>query len=327
MALESRLQFAPRVRAHLAVSGIRFIVTGAGGWFGLATLEMLEDALGAAFERRVTVYARTARDLVMRSGRRIRLRPLSDLRNEANSNGDICMANYAFLTREKAALNNAYIATNRDLTTFTAAQAQRLGLAGVFSTSSGAVYRLDRTLHDDLESYPYSVLKLEEEAASARLQERGAAAAICRVFNVAGPFINKDYALGSLLRDAYFAPALTIRAQHRVYRSYAHIGDIISVGFAAMTRLVAAPGAPYDTAGTEVVEVGDLATRILQVLDRCEKPILRGPPSDAPDDRYVGHGPTFAELARRSGFDLATLDQQILDTGRYIESRGAAPKP
>ena len=323
MALESRLQFAPRVRAHLAACGNRFIVTGAGGWFGLATLEMLEGALGAAFEHRVTAYAQTARDHVMRSGRIIRLLPLSDLRDEAKPNVDTCMANYAFLTREKAALNNAYIATNRDLTAFTAAQAQRLGVAGVFSTSSGAVYRRDGTLHDDLEAYPYSVLKLEEEAASARLQDRGAAAAVCRVFNVAGPFINKDYALGSLLHDAYFAPALTIRAQHRVYRSYAHIGDIISVGFAAMTRLVEAPGTPYETAGSEVVEVGDLALRVLQVLDRCEKPILRRAPSDAPDDRYVGDGATFVDIARRSGFDLAALDQQILDTGRFIQSRNA----
>ena len=316
----SLLRLRGAVAAEVARSSSHFIVTGAGGWFGTATLEMLEQALGAAFESRVSAFGRARRTLVMRSGRRVDLQPLVSLADMPRPTGRVHMLHYAFLTREKTTDTEpqVYIDENRRLTSFVERQCRRLQTNGTFSTSSGAVYRPDGRLDTDLATNPYGVLKLEEEAAFGRLNADGAATAICRVFNVGGPLLNKEYAIGSLIRGALFEGALTIRARHQVFRSYAHIGDIVSVGVAVATGLIDAPTAPYDTAGMETVEIEDLARRVKEQLDCREKPIVRDRAFDLPADRYVGDPAVFAMLAGKAGIDLASLDEQIDETARFL---------
>ncbi len=319
MSPDRLLRFARPVEAWLAREAPHVVVTGAGGWLGSATLEMLDDALGARFDGCVTVYAHREREAVLRSGRRLRLRALADIGEQPPPDVPVLLAHYAFLTREKVGNVgiSTYVEANRAITALASAQARRLRVAGTFSTSSGAVYRRNGTLNDDLAANPYGALKLEEEEAFARLRDTGALTAICRVFNVAGPFLNKAYAIGDLIRAALYEPALTIQARHRVYRSYAHVADIVSVGFAAMAGLAAAPE-PYDTAGLEVVEVGDLAERIRAELGCPAKPIRRAPLGDACDDRYVGRIEPFASMAARAGFALSPLGVQIQDTARFL---------
>lgn len=317
------LRFAPRVEAEIAEGSHDWLVTGARGWFGSATLEMLDQALGDRFDRCVTAFGRTSADMTLRSGRVVKLRPLAALAAVAPGGSEILLAHYAFATREKAAAVGAetYVADNRALTAFIAAQSRRLRVTGTFSTSSGAVYTPDRRLDRSLETNPYGALKLEEEEVFARLRsETGARAAICRVFNVAGPFLNKDYAIGSLILSALHDPVLTLRARHRVYRSYAHIGDIVSVGCAVMLGMVPVPDAPYDTGGAETVEVGELAARVRTVLGCPGKAIERGEPTPDPDDRYVGDRTAFVRLAEAAGVTLAGLDEQIADTAGFLAS-------
>ena len=320
---ERLLHFAPRVEASVAEGSRQVLVTGAQGWFGSATMEMLDQALGDRFDRCVTAFGRTAAEVTLRSGRRVKLHPLASLADYASGGDDILLAHYAFATREKAASLGAetYIANNRALTAFMEVQGRRLGVAGTFSTSSGAVYTPDRRLDRSLDSNPYGALKLEEEEAFARLRsETGARTAICRVFNVAGPFLNKDYAIGSLILSALHDPVLTIRAQHRVYRSYAHIRDIVSIGFAVMLGVVPVPDAPYDTAGAETVEVGELAERVRTVLDCPGKPIERGALTPDRDDRSVGDRADFVRLAKAADLTLAGLAEQIADTAAFLAS-------
>jgi len=180
------LNFPPAIASMLASSRGRILVTGAGGWFGLATLEMLEQALGADFDHRVFPFARNAREVTLRSGRRVGLQELEALERLPIEDDAPILANYAFLTREKVkslGLSD-YIRINRELTRFVTTEALRLGAAGIFSTSSGAVYRKDGSLETDIDENPYGFLKLEEEAAVDPLRrEKGVRTAVCRVFN------------------------------------------------------------------------------------------------------------------------------------------------
>lgn len=318
------LNFPPAIASMLASSRGRILVTGAGGWFGLATLEMLEQALGPDFDRRVFPFARRARELTLRSGRRVGLQELEALEGLPIEDDAPILANYAFLTREKVKSVGLpdYIRINRELTRFVTTEALRLGAAGIFSTSSGAVYRKDGSLETDLDENPYGFLKREEEAAVDRLRrEKGVRTAVCRVFNVSGPYLNKEYAIGSLIEEAMFEQQMQVRARQRVYRSYAHVGDIVSVGFAIALGAVASPARPYDTAGDETVEVGELAERIRRRLGCPAKPIVRAPMIDAAeDDRYVGDYRVFAELAAAAGVSPLPLDEQIADTAAYLKA-------
>lgn len=322
----SFLHFPPAIASSLATSRARILVTGAGGWFGRATLEMLDEALGQDFDQRVFPFASHARTGVLRSGRCVKFHELGALETLTAEEAAPVLAHYAFLTREKVATVGAadYIGLNRELTRYVTMQARRLGVSGVFSTSSGAVYRRDGTLDTDLAGNPYGALKLEEEEAVDRLRrENGVRTAVCRVFNVSGPFINKEYAIGSLVADALFRPQIQVRARQPVYRSFAHVADIVSVGFAVMLGAAAAER-PYDTAGKETIEVGELAERIRARLGCVSKPILRAPPvPGAEDDRYVGNREVFTALAGATGVRLASLDAQIADTADYMKSHGS----
>jgi nucleoside-diphosphate-sugar epimerase len=138
------------------------------------------------------------------------------------------------------------------------------------------------------------------------------------VFNVGGPFLNKEYAIGSLIRAALFEPEIVVRARRETSRSFAFVGDIISAGFAVMLGLAPEVAKPYDTAGLEVIEVGDLANRVRAVLGRAEKPIIRASIDDLTADYYAGEGGYFQTIARSAGFSLMDLDTQIRLTADYI---------
>jgi UDP-glucuronate decarboxylase len=318
------LSFPPAIASSLRFSSGRVLVTGGGGWFGLATLEMLEQALGSAFDRRVVAFARNARTVILRSGRPVDLLDLEALADLPKDEAAPLLANYAFLTREKVKGVGVpdYIRINRSLTRFVSGEALRLRARGAFSTSSGAVYRDDGSLETDVETNPYGFLKREEEEVFERLgREMAIPTAICRVFNVSGPYLNKEYAIGSLIGEALFEPQMQVRAQRRVYRSFAHVADIVSVGFAIALGCAPSPECPYDTAGDEIVEVGELAARIRLRLGCPAKPIVRARLIDAvQDDRYVGDFRTFAGLAAAAGVHLLSLDEQIADTAAYLKT-------
>jgi len=93
------------------------------------------------------------------------------------------------------------------------------------------------------------------------------------------------------------------------------------VGFAIALGTVASPARPYDTAGDETVEVGELAERIRRRLGCPAKPIVRASLIDAAeDDRYVGDYRVFAELAAAADMSPLPLDEQIADTAAYLKA-------
>jgi len=119
----------------------------------------------------------------------------------------------AFLTREYAGKMpvDQYIATNRAISATVEEFIRRNGARGVFVPSSGAVYAPPPN--------PYGQGKLEDEARFAALgQALGIPTVLMRVFNLAGPFINKldSYALACIIRDILARRPVTLRAAHPV---------------------------------------------------------------------------------------------------------------
>jgi nucleoside-diphosphate-sugar epimerase len=85
------------------------------------------------------------------------------------------------------------------------------------------------------------VLKLRDEAHFARLAaEKGIPLALIRVFNLAGPYINKvnTYALSSIILDVLRGGPVTLRASHPVIRSYVSIFDVIDLALCALAMCI-----------------------------------------------------------------------------------------
>jgi nucleoside-diphosphate-sugar epimerase len=191
----------------------------------------------------------------------------------------------------------------------------------MFIASSGAVYGPWRAFDEDLARNPYGVLKRRDELLFAEAcRAAGTRLAVARIFNLSGPYINKldSYALASFLIDALAGRPIAIRAAQRVERSYVHVGDVVGLALAVLLD----PGSEavtLDTAGERVVEVGELAALIRDIVGRPGLEIHR-PPVDAglPADRYVGDGAAMAALARRYGLGLHDLAEQIRRTAEYL---------
>jgi nucleoside-diphosphate-sugar epimerase len=236
------------------------------------------------------------------------------------------LAHYAFLTREHSTVSDltTYVATNRAISDAVAAHAESRGTAGIFVPSSGAVYRGDGQLEDDLSANPYGALKVADESRFTRLADDSLPRRVVavRVFNLAGPFLNKPdlYALGSIVTDIQRGGPIRLRADRPVVRSYVHVGDVVELAFAVMIGAVAAPSGPFDTAGEREVEVGDLARLAAAVLGRPGLPVERPPLADARADRYIGDGTVLSQLAAEHRLPLRELPEQIIATAGYLQT-------
>ena len=315
------LAFSPRSARLLRDSGLDVVVTGGGGWIGLAVIEMLKGALGEGFNDRVHVFGASRRMLRLRSGASIESRTLGELRDLRI--GPHVVAHLAFITREHLSGrgHDDYVAANGDISRAVLDHVERSDIAGLLLPSSGAVYHRDGTLNPDVRSNPYGALKLRDERRFAEVGVAPERLALIRIFNLAGPFLNKPehYALGSILTDLRSGGPIELRADHPVLRSYMHVRDVADLAFAVMLGLVPGPAVPFDTAGEQVIEVGQLAELCATVLGypeiRIERPPLR---QGMEADRYLGDGRIISQLAEAVGLVPADLNAQITDTAAYM---------
>jgi nucleoside-diphosphate-sugar epimerase len=294
------------------------VVVGAGGWLGLATIELLHGLFGERFAARVKCFGSGARTLALRGGAVVDQQPLSCLRDLTPS--PTLLLHLAFLTQEKAkAMTEAdYVAANRSISETVLAALDQIGAEGVFLPSSGAVYMVDRP-EAQASMRLYGRLKLDDEAAVADWsQQRNKQAVIARVFNVSGPYINKQssYALACFIADALAGRPIEIRATRPVLRSYVAISELMSVVFGALTDPHGRP-VLFDTQGDEVQEMSEIAGTVSNVLGAREG-VRRPTVVDAPADRYVGDGATYRRL--RAAFAIEPVDfcRQVDETARFM---------
>ena len=313
----SLMDFSPTVRAQLIDSGLHVVVTGGSGWLGQATLEMLQLSLGPHLATRVHVFASRRRSITLRSGTQLEMYPLSDLRRLAI--GPHLLAHYAFGTRELVAqLGGAdYVARNNEITELVTAHVERARPAGIAVVSSGAVY-----LGNDLATNPYGVLKTLDESRFLDIAHDLSVPRIVvpRLFNLAGPFINKPdhYVLASIIRDVGRGGPIRLSASHPVVRSFVHVRDLVDLTFAMMLGDGPVPSGPFDTAGEREIEVGELAELVASVLGETGMPIHRPPVDGDRPDRYVGDPTIIRSLARSYGIEMQELARQIEDTAQFM---------
>ncbi len=324
----------PNSPAHLdalvadavAASGWRFVVTGAGGWLGMATLELLEGALSDGFSSRVRCFGARARSLELASGRRVRQHALTDL-TTLNA-APTMLLHLAFLGKERAdAMTEAdYRAGNRVITAAVLGAAERIDVRALFLSSSGAAAHAD----DDTASPAlrlYGGMKREDEVTFGVWAERaGVPTAIARIYSLSGRYMNKrgSYALAQFIEQALAGGSLSVNATRPVIRSYVAIDELMSLAFAILCARTPGPLA-FDSGGAPI-EVGELADAVARTLGGG--PVARAPMSDAPADSYAGDGERYAALLEEHGIRSVSLREQILQTAAYMAAHdGQASAP
>jgi len=296
-------ELTTRLRAALTQNSAPIIITGGSGWLGQATLHLL-DSLHAL--DRVRVYGSQARMLLLRSGAKIACDELPALTRYDGP--PPLLLHYACLTKDRLAGmgEDMFAAGNTKIRETIAGLIERRGVSGMFLPSSGAAYAPG----------PYGEAKRLDEArfSEAKIPRL----VIARIFNLAGPFINKTetYAIADFCSRLIAGEDIEIRARSKVIRSYVHIEDLLLL---ALGLLVLGPEKKqkFDTAGEVEVEVGQLARRAASLL-RPEARILRPPPDGSPDDIYTGNPAAMRAAAAGLGVPLRDLDTQIKDIAHYL---------
>jgi UDP-glucuronate decarboxylase len=300
----------------------RVVVVGAGGWLGLATLEMLHGLLGAQFHDRVACFGSGFRTLTLRGGASIDQQPLAELARLPMAPSLIL--HLAFLTQEKAKTmtEQAYVEANRAISDQVLNALDVIGAVGVFVPSSGAVYMADQAGAERSKQLYGSLKRDEERRFAAWGESRGSNVVIARVFNLSGPYINKQtsYALACFIADALAGQPITIRAAKPVLRSYVAVCELMSIVLGALTGPVQGP-ILFDTVGDDVYEMAEIAQVVGEVLhhDRgFDRPALQ----DGDIDRYVGDGSTYGLLRRLNNVTPVSFAEQVRETARYMSGRG-----
>lgn len=315
------LSLPPSVAQGLRESHWRLLVTGAGGWLGLAALESLAGAFGEDLQRRVVAFGGRERNLALRDGTMIRQRPLTQL--PACGRAPSLLLHFAYLTRENASRMpaQAYIDANRAISRLAVEGGEAVGVERSLATSSGAVHAALASPDGSDPCLLYGRLKLEDEGRFRRFAEAepGRRAFVARVFNLSGPYINKPYALASFIDQAR-AGRIVIDAQHPVVRSYTSVDNLLGVSLGQLLAEDAETHLCVETAGERDVEMGELA-RMVRDGVAPEATIERATFADAPVDRYVGNGVQYRNLLAAHGINEHALPRQIADTADDLAHR------
>ncbi|MEN1831280.1 NAD-dependent epimerase/dehydratase family protein [Pseudomonas lijiangensis] len=310
---------------------VDFVVVGATGWLGQATLEYLYRQLAPTDWSRVHAFASRARSLTLRDGTVVQVQALSSL-PALRTPQPALVFHYAFQTKDRVGDNSLeeYIFLNRSIRDALAQFVDANPVAGLFVPSSGAAYAgMDAANQSD--GAIYGRCKLDDEHAFEAMGRQYRFPVVSpRVFNVSGPYINKHnlYALASIIAACLSNEPISVRATHQVIRSYYSVTDLIEL---CCRLMLSGRGKEplfhvFDTVGTEELEVGALALRC-QALLAPHLTIERPPLRDAPADRYVGDATAIREFERTFQIIPLELDQQIKLTADYMSSFAASGKP
>ncbi|WP_022678785.1 NAD-dependent epimerase/dehydratase family protein [Sandarakinorhabdus limnophila] len=295
---------------------VRFVVTGPSGWIGQAFMAHVASRLAVpgaqlVLADRVTAFASTARDMVLPWGDRLPVRALESICPDDVAGAHV--VHLAYLTKEKAAQlgERRFMDVNLGIDDALLAAIAAAKPASLFVASSGAAKLAARG--SDL--HPYGFAKLMQED---RFLAWGRASAVPvvagRIFNVAGPYINKveAYAISNMVQQAMHTGIITIKAQVPVFRSFIHVDDLCGlIANAAIGSIDRA--APIDLCGAEIVEMEDLAVGIAKAFKR-NITIARGSVDFTGESSYLGEFPHTKTFAMQTGITLRGLQSCISDT-------------
>lgn len=305
---------------RLRKSSDRIVITGAGGWIGLATLELLRNSLYAAdFRARVHAFGSAERTLFLRDGTPVWQRPLTLL--DTLEPAPTILLHTAFLTKARAERMNEteYRDANLAIRNRVLGALDRIGVERLFLASSGAAgFATDP--HASTAMRLYGAMKLEDEKIFGDWARANAKSAVIgRLFALSGPYINNhdSYALAGFILDALAGRPISVRAAHRVVRGYVAIRELMSLVFAMLTDRNSEIRR-FETGG-EPMELEQSANIIAKVVG--SPGVERALPADRPEDRYAGNNAAYQQLLSDYGIDHIPFHQQVIETAEYLSAQ------
>lgn len=311
----------PAFRDAVRHGSLGIALTGAGSWLGRAFLALLAEEGALPHPEKLRLYASSDR-MIRLDDRSV---PVEKLSGAAPlSDGPWLLFHFAFLGKERTAEMPIadFIAANDAILADTLRIASPAsGLRFVFASSGAAhAVRADISACDPSNRYGWCKVSHEHRLTD-WCHEHGVPLIIPRIFNIGGPYINKtaSYALSSFIEAARTQGTIRIAASRPTYRSYVHVNELLSLLASAGLQHVADVPLAFDTVGSDIVEMQDLAEAVRRLLRRADLTIERAVLDDSTSDKYVGDGARYRALLAARGRDIVPLDPIIADTVHFLE--------
>lgn len=297
----------------------RFVITGPSGWIGRAMLDAIAKRGGGRLGGQVTAFGSQARTMDLAAGERLEVRALDTITPEDVAEAHVI--HLAYLTKEKVEQvgETTFFSTNAAIDEALMRAISGAAPASLFVASSGAAAAAE----GGIDRHPYGVAKLaQEERFLAWSHSSRVPTIVGRVFNLAGPHINKlrSYAISDFALQAAEESEIRIQSRVPVFRSYLHVEDLCALVLRAGAARIGRPKA-IDLCGAEAVEMADVACLVVSQA-RSSSQIRRETVDFTRSDRYLGD-PTHAKiLAMQLDLELKPLATQVSDTVRWLQSNG-----
>ena len=308
--------FDTHVAERVRKRGGRIVITGAGGWLGLATLELLHHCLGLDLAARVICFGSSSRELRLMDGTAVTQRPLTEIATLPAA--PTLVLHLAFLTKDRAeAMPEAeYRAANAELSRRVLDALGPIGAHGVFVASSGAAVHADDPAADPALRLYGELKRRDEDDFAAWAEAAGKRAVITRIFNISGPHMNKQdsYALGSFIRAALAGGAIEVRAPHGVVRGYVAIRQLMSLVFALLMK--DEPSVARFDSGGAPMELEEVATAVAEVFGGTA--VHRAPITSDKANIYIGDNAAYSALVRQESISDVSFRQQVIETVRFF---------
>ena len=306
--------------------GRRVIITGAPGWVGRVAMDVARDAPGGNAAELI-LSARSDR-LLLHGGTMVEVCRTSSLPGRVvGANPLVIHAGFPTQDQVEVMGGGAYVAAITELRATMLEVISRHGPLDLIYLSSGAATSVEHGVEVAERTQVYGQAKLDDEAAYAEAIARtGGRLCLVRAFALSGPYMTKPeaYALGSMIMQAEATGRIEVRATHPVRRSYMAIDDMLRIAMHAVGELESGDSVTFETAG-EIVEMGELASRVLGVLGANASAVRRPEfKPDAPPNDYLGDTHEMERLANAAGVVLSDLDRQIAVTADWLCVEGIA---
>lgn len=163
----------------------------------------------------------------------------------------------------------------------------------------------------------YACAKRDAELAIQQLGEDGLSVSIARCFAFVGPWLPLDqhFAIGNFIADSLANRPITVKAQHKVYRSYMYVDDLVEWMMTIADH--SSPQCPtFNVGSDEAILMGELA----QIVAYGFGQNVNVPPIiDTRVDRYI---PAIFKICDELGVELKyDLPSAIAATIRAIRNR------
>lgn len=293
----------------------RIVLTGPSGWIGTAMLAHIAERFGPGWSKSVTLFGSSTRSHRAVDGSDLDILALEDILAQ-HVDGAIVI-HLAYLTKEKVDLAGEQAFTDANLAIDDAVlDALTTGRPrSVFVASSGAAAMAEKGYGRE----PYGLCKLQQEKRFLSWSAKtGVPVLAGRIFNLAGPYINKvaSYAIGSFATQARRDGQIRIDARIPVFRSFLHVDDLCALIFGAGLAEIGR-SFPIDLCGAEALEMGDIAQAVAEHIGG-NVTIVRGIVNGENPSIYLGNFVDTKVLAMEVGIPLTPFNKQLADTVTWL---------